>query len=102
MINLRPDFADFMPEDNWKRRPKTYLGAQVEGFPNMFMVIGPHTAPGNIPRSIEYNVEWVTGIIRHMRENGLTRAECRPGGVADGTDHVRVLGEGLLSNEIDR
>jgi hypothetical protein len=67
----------------------------------MFMVMGPHTALGNIPRSIEYNVEWVTGVIRHMGEHGLTRAECRPEGVKDWTDHVKGLGEGLLSNEVD-
>ena len=41
--------------------PSTFLGVMVEGFPNMFMIMGPHTALGNIPRSIEYNVEWVTG-----------------------------------------
>ena len=35
----------------------------VEGFPNMFMLMGPHTALGNIPRSIEYNVDWVTGLL---------------------------------------
>jgi len=64
-------------------------------------VMGPHTALGNIPRSIEYNVDWVTGVIRHMRDNGLTRAECTPQGVADWTNHVKSLGEGLLSNEID-
>ncbi len=55
----------------------------VEGFPNMLMVMGPHTALGNIPRSIEYNVEWVTGLIRHMREHGAARAWMRgPSGVA--------------------
>ena len=63
----------------------------------MFMVMGPHTALGNIPRSIEYNVDWVTGVIRHMRDNGLSRAECTPAGVADWTDHVKALGESLLS-----
>ncbi|HLG46234.1 MAG TPA: NAD(P)/FAD-dependent oxidoreductase [Reyranella sp.] len=88
-------------KDKWKGGPKTWLGVQVEGFPNMFMVVGPHTALGNIPRSIEYNVEWVTGVIRHMRDHGLTRAECTPAGVKDWTDHVKSLGEGLLSNEID-
>jgi len=88
-------------KDKWKGGPQTYLGVQVEGFPNMFMVMGPHTALGNIPRSIEYNVEWVTGIIRHMRDHGLTRAECRPEGVKSWTDHVKSLGEGLLSNEVD-
>ena len=88
-------------QDKWKGGPKTWLGVQVEGFPNLFMVMGPHTALGNIPRSIEYNVEWVTGLIRHMRKHGLTRAECRPEGVKAWTEHVKALGEGLLSNEID-
>jgi cation diffusion facilitator CzcD-associated flavoprotein CzcO len=88
-------------KDKWKGGPKTYLGVQVEGFPNLFMVMGPHTALGNIPRSIEYNVDWVTGVIRHMRERGLSRAECTPEGVQDWTDHVKSLGEGLLSNEVD-
>src|SRR6185503_17735144 len=88
-------------KDKWAGGPKTYLGVQVEGFPNMFMVMGPHTALGNIPRSIEYNVEWVTGALAYMRDHGLTRAECIPAGVADWTDHVRALGEGLLSNEVD-
>ena len=44
----------------------------------MFMLMGPHTALGNIPRSIEYNVDWVTGLIRYMREHNLTRADARP------------------------
>jgi cation diffusion facilitator CzcD-associated flavoprotein CzcO len=88
-------------KDKWKGGPKTYLGVLVEGFPNMMMLMGPHTALGNIPRSIEYNVEWVTGLIRHAREHKLTRIEATAAGVADWTDHVRSLGEGLLSNEID-
>ncbi len=88
-------------KDKWQGGPKTYLGVQVEGFPNMMMLMGPHTALGNIPRSIEYNVEWVTGLIRHMREHGLTCVEARPEGVKSWTDHVKALGVGLLSNEID-
>jgi len=88
-------------KDKWTGGPKTYLGVQVEGFPNMFMVMGPHTALGNIPRSIEYNVEWVTGAITHMRDHRITRVECQPEGVKDWTEHVVALGESLLSNEVD-
>jgi cation diffusion facilitator CzcD-associated flavoprotein CzcO len=87
--------------DKWRGGPKTYLGVQVENFPNMMMLMGPHTALGNIPRSIEYNVEFVTRLIEFMRAHQLTRVECRPEGVADWTEHVRKLGEGLLSNEVD-
>jgi len=87
--------------EHWAGGPKTYLGVLVEGFPNMFMLMGPHTALGNIPRSIEYNVDWVTGLIRHMTEAGLSVADATPQAVADWTETVREAGAGLLSNEVD-
>jgi cation diffusion facilitator CzcD-associated flavoprotein CzcO len=88
-------------KDKWKSGPQTYLGVMVDGFPNMMMLMGPHTALGNIPRSIEYNVDWVTGLIRHARENDLTRVEATAAGVTSWTDHVKALGVGLLSNEVN-
>jgi cation diffusion facilitator CzcD-associated flavoprotein CzcO len=88
-------------KDKWAAGPRTYLGVQVEGFPNMMMLMGPHTALGNIPRSIEYNVDWVTRLIGYMREQNLTRAEATPDGVAAWTDHVKLMGSGLLSNEVN-
>ena len=88
-------------KDKWRDGPETYLGLMVEGFPNMLMLMGPHTALGNIPRSIEYSVEWVTGLIRFAQEKGLTRLEATAQGVASWTDHVKALGVGLLSNEVD-
>ena len=88
-------------KDKWKGGPQTYLGIMVEGFPNMTMQMGPHTALGNIPRSIEYSVEWVTDLLRHAREHDITRIEATAEGVQSWTDHVKSLGVGLLSNEID-
>ena len=101
------DRIDFQGEngtrlkDVWKGGPKTWLGVMVEHFPNMMMLMGPHTALGNIPRSIEYNVEWVTDMIRHARDHGLTRVAATPEGVAAWTEHVKALGVGLLSNEVN-
>ena len=66
-------------KDKWNGGPQTFLGIQVEGFPNMSMVMGPHTALGNIPRSIEYNVDWVTRLIEHMRRQTRPR-RCKAGG----------------------
>jgi cation diffusion facilitator CzcD-associated flavoprotein CzcO len=88
-------------KDKWKHGPETYLGIMVDGFPNMMMLMGPHTALGNIPRSIEYSVDWVTGLIRFARERNLTRLEATSAGVASWTDHVKALGVGLLSNEVN-
>ena len=88
-------------KDKWAGGPKTYLGVMVEDFPNMMMLMGPHTALGNLPRSIEYNVEWVTGVLRHARDHHVTRVAATAAGVESWTDHVKSLGVGLLSNEVD-
>jgi cation diffusion facilitator CzcD-associated flavoprotein CzcO len=88
-------------KDKWKSGPETYLGLMVHQFPNMLMLMGPHTALGNIPRSIEYSVDWTTGLIRFAQAKGLTRLEATEAGVESWTDHVKALGVGLLSNEVD-
>ena len=88
-------------KDRWKFGPETYLGVMVDGFPNMMMVIGPHMALGNIPRSIEHNVDWVTDLVRYLRDNNVTRVEATAGEVQTWTDHVKSLGEGLLLNEVN-
>src|SRR6478735_293750 len=88
-------------KDKWKSGPETYLGLMVYQFPNMMMLMGPHTALGNIPRSIEYSVDWVTGLMQFARDNNLTRLEATTAGVDSWTDHVKALGVGLLSNEVD-
>jgi cation diffusion facilitator CzcD-associated flavoprotein CzcO len=88
-------------KDRWRDGPATFVGVMVDGFPNMFMVMGPHTALGNIPRSIEYNVEWIRDLLRYMEAHGLTVAAARPEAVEEWTAFVKKKGEGLLSNEID-
>ncbi len=88
-------------KDRWKYGPETYLGVMVDHFPNMMMLIGPHMALGNIPRSIEHNVDWVTDLVRHLRDHKITRVEATEGEVQTWTDHVKSLGEGLLLNEVN-
>jgi cation diffusion facilitator CzcD-associated flavoprotein CzcO len=85
----------------WKEGPQTYLGVFVEGFPNLLMVVGPHAGLGNFPRVAEYSVDWVSDLVAFAQERGLTRVEATPAGVAEWTEHVKALGEGLLMNEID-
>jgi cation diffusion facilitator CzcD-associated flavoprotein CzcO len=88
-------------KDKWHGGPQTFLGIQVEAFPNLFMIVGPHTALGNIPRSIEYIADWITGLMRHMHERNFTRADARPSAVTAWTDYVREKSLGLLTNEVD-
>ncbi|HET6609268.1 MAG TPA: NAD(P)/FAD-dependent oxidoreductase [Rhodopila sp.] len=88
-------------KDRWKSGPETYLGVMVDGFPNMMMLMGPHMALGNIPRSIEHNVEWVSGLLGHAQKNGIKRIEPTSKEVHAWTDHVKALAEGLLTFEVD-
>ena len=87
--------------DQWNEELSTFLGLQVNNFPNLFMILGPHAILGNNPRSIEYNVEWITALIAYMNERNLTRAEATRGAVQSWYKYVAEQGEGLLANEID-
>lgn len=87
--------------DRWVDGPKTYLGITNHYFPNMFMVMGPHQAFGNIPRSIEYAVGWLSDCIEYLRKQGITWIEAKPEGVEKWTEHVHQIAQGLLSNEVD-
>jgi len=88
-------------KEQWREELSTFLGLQVNNFPNMYMIMGPHALLGNNPRSIEYNVEWITNLIQHMKKQNLTRAEATPAAVASWYEHVLEQGEGLLSNQVD-
>jgi cation diffusion facilitator CzcD-associated flavoprotein CzcO len=88
-------------KDVWADGPRTFLGLQPDGFPNLLMVLGPHTARGNIPRAIEHGVEWQTGLLRFMKAHNLTRVETRPEQVAEWTETVIKASEPLLSSKVD-
>jgi len=88
-------------KDAWAESPRTYLGMLAEGFPNMLMVLGPHTARGNIPQAVEHSVEFQAGLLRFMLEHGHARVETRPEAVAEWTETVIKAAEKLLSSQVD-
>jgi cation diffusion facilitator CzcD-associated flavoprotein CzcO len=88
-------------KDAWAENPRTYLGMLAEGFPNMLMVLGPHTARGNIPQAIEHSVDFQTGILRHMQAHNYTTVETRPELVDEWTETVIKAAEPLLSSKVD-
>ncbi|KAF6805658.1 phenylacetone monooxygenase, partial [Colletotrichum plurivorum] len=87
--------------DVWSEGIQTFLGLTVKDFPNMFMIMGPHQMFGNIPRSIEYAVEWVADFIQYARDHNITSVEATDEGMRLWTEHVWKCGEGLLANEVD-
>ena len=89
--------------DKWADGPHTYLGLNVEGFPNMLTLVGPHNAATfcNLPRCIEQNVEWVSDLLAWMRDHGKTRIEAMPEAERDWTAHVYDTGARLLLTKVD-
>ena len=88
-------------KEQWYEQLATFLGMQTHNFPNMFMVMGPHAIQGNNPRNIEYNADWIAGVIRHMSERGYTRAEPSLESQAAWYDYVVEQGKDLLMRQID-
>jgi cation diffusion facilitator CzcD-associated flavoprotein CzcO len=88
-------------KDVWKGGIRTFLGLSVKDFPNMFMIMGPHQMFGNIPRSIEYAVDWVGDYLEYARDKNVQYIEATEEGMEHWTEHVHVCGKGLLANDVD-
>ncbi|MDG2305552.1 MAG: NAD(P)/FAD-dependent oxidoreductase [Candidatus Binatia bacterium] len=62
----------------WADGPKTFLGVQTTGFPNLFFPGGPHAAAGNNPRYNGDQVDFVTETLIHARDKGYDVVEAEP------------------------
>jgi cation diffusion facilitator CzcD-associated flavoprotein CzcO len=82
----------------WAAGPRTYLGLQTPGFPNMFTVTGPGSPSvlTNMPVAIEQHVEWITKCIADMRAKGLQRIEATPEATSAWVDHVNEAAQATL------
>jgi cation diffusion facilitator CzcD-associated flavoprotein CzcO len=84
---------------DWAAGPRTYLGLQVPGYPNMFTVTGPGSPSvlANMPVAIEQHTQWIARCIGHMRKHGLTRIEADAKAAEDWGAHVNeAAGQTLL------
>jgi cation diffusion facilitator CzcD-associated flavoprotein CzcO len=88
-------------KDRWAKSPHTFMGLMVDRYPNMMMIMGPHTALGNIVRSMEYGVDWITRLLKYAQEKGLTRLEAKREASDEWTQHVNDLGSKMLSANVD-
>ena len=61
--------------DDWADGPRTFLGVQTAGFPNLFFPGGPHAAAGNNPRYNGDQVDFVTETIVYVRDHGYDTVE---------------------------
>jgi cation diffusion facilitator CzcD-associated flavoprotein CzcO len=82
----------------WEAGPRTYLGLQIAGFPNLFTMTGPGSPSVlcNMPVPIEQHAEWIADCIAHMRAHSLERIEATPEGVTNWVEQVNTAAAATL------
>jgi cation diffusion facilitator CzcD-associated flavoprotein CzcO len=90
-------------KDKWSGGPRTYLGLQVTGFPNLFTLVGPHNAAifCNLPRCIEQNVDFVSDLIAYMLDKGYARVGPTVEAEDAWTDLVNEIARHFLFSRVD-
>ena len=90
-------------KDKWAQGPQTYLGVQSAGFPNFFIMVGPHSGATfcNIPRCIEEIVEWTAEFIGYAYANGIASIDVRPEAEKSWTSHVYDIAKTTLFDEAE-
>lgn len=79
--------------EKWAEGPKTYLGLQVSGFPNLFTVTGPGSPSvlTNMLPSIEQHVDFIADCMGHMQEKGVAVVEPTPEAEQEWVSHVNEV-----------
>ncbi|MCF2529674.1 flavin-containing monooxygenase [Yinghuangia soli] len=98
-------------EEMWEGSPQAYLGTNVHGYPNLFMLLGPNmgSGTGSAIAGIEAQVRYALSALTTMRDNGWHAVEVRADVQDDyNTELQKALGTtvytpiGCNSNYIDR
>ena len=75
--------------DIWEAGPKSYLGLQIPGFPNLFTITpGSPSVLCNMPVAIEQHVEWVTDCISFLEDNKIASIEATEDSMDKWVSHV--------------
>ncbi|MFE5699328.1 flavin-containing monooxygenase [Rhodococcus koreensis] len=85
-------------KEKWKDGPLTYLGVQVAGFPNFFIIGGPHGkgGHGNGPRCAEPVVEWMSDVVGDIFTKDIARIDADPKAEAEWSQSVVDAAQGTL------
>lgn len=89
--------------DVWAQDITNYLGLQVHGFPNMFMVLGPLSpwAFCNVPTCAQRQIDWISGCVQHLHEHGHDSIEPTAQAQAQWTTNSDELAAQTLLMETD-
>ena len=84
--------------EHWDGSPHAHRGTTIAGFPNLFMLLGPHTGLGHtsVLLMIEAQLGYVLGAMRAMAARGVEVVEPREAAQAEWVAGVRRRASGTV------
>ena len=86
-------------KDKFANGPRTYMGVQSAGFPNLFTI--NQASVGNFVRAAEPLVDWVTEAMAYVRDNEYSLISASPQAEEEWTQHVADAGAKILRSQAD-
>jgi len=89
--------------DKWADGPRTYLGLQIAGFPNLFTITGPGSPSvlSNMMVSIEQHVDWIADLLAYLRDHDLAVVEASVDAEDAWVEHVNEVAGYTLYPQAD-
>jgi cation diffusion facilitator CzcD-associated flavoprotein CzcO len=81
-------------KDKWANGPRTLLGIQTAGFPNLFIAINNSFC--NYTVCAESMVEWITNCIGYIRDKGYKRIDATPQAESAWVEYINKAGTGSI------
>lgn len=88
--------------DCWRERPTSYLGVFVAGFPNLFLLNGPHSPFATQPLVLETEVDLVVAVLRELEARGRNTVEVTAEAQAEWVGACDAMGSYTLFNKMKR
>ncbi len=82
--------------EKWQAGPRTNFGLMIDGFPNMFMIVGPHAPFANVPPLVEAGSHWMGKAIAHARAAGSDYFVATPESVQAWGEKIQMLLDATL------
>ncbi len=84
--------------EKWSAGPTSYLGIGVNGFPNMFIIVGPGSPSllSNVLLSSEEQIDWLAAFFTYCREKDIQEVEVTAEAEQDWVNHVNERAQETL------
>ncbi|KAL0258800.1 hypothetical protein SLS55_006304 [Diplodia seriata] len=87
--------------DHWRHRATSYLSLATDGFPNLFMMLGPNSAigSGSLTMMIESTGDYIVRCVRKIQRDNVRSMAVNPRRVRDFTQYVDAYFAGTVFAE---